>query len=661
MGRRTRVWLAMVQDGCPGKPIPVSDSAYNAYDPAVAVGADGNVYVAYTAFTGGNYRPFLQVLGPDGERRGEPQRLSNQPAVCVYPSVAPATGGGVWFSYTSFSAGDGETPAGITFVRHHRYRAQKDVFAARGVVYAGKYVDGRLWSASAPRSLQGFGPGMRVGGSEGASRSHVFEDAEGRLRLLLRQYRVLETPEFKETLPRPLQRCGRPKVENGPQNHPDTCLMTLADDNWLAPEPIIARAHVEAPISHAVQGNELRLAFTEDGRGTGWNRDGEWFDGEGELGVGLARVSLDSTGPPAYDWRPFRLAPTPGPAIENPLPPPSSGSLQTVFGQTHAHTNLSICCREMDRDGHFNYRFMQDVQHCRFGMTTDHAYNMWHTEMLLVRKYADYYYFPGEFVAAPAYEWTGSSRGTCDHDGGPFGHVNPVFLEEDGELEFYTPCDPACAGSSTPKLWLAHEGQRVVTPPHHVADQAHPYNWAYLDTRFASMVEVFQDMRGSGESSMAPGGTNWLRVEEGNWIVDQLLAGKRFGFIASADHTGLALAGALVHGLTREALYEAFTARCCFGTTGAATAVAFTCNDQQMGQALQTDEASFVLEVAAAETIAEIHVVRQGETHESITVEAAEARHEWRATRVVDGEFWYCRVILANGEMAWTSPIWLDA
>jgi hypothetical protein len=32
--------------------------------------------------------------------------------------------------------------------------------------------------------------------------------------------------------------------------------------------------------------------------------------------------------------------------------------------------------------------------------------------------------------------------------------------------------------------------------------------------------------------------------------------------------------------------------------------------------------------------------------------------HTWTSKRRRHGEFWYCRIVMKNGELAWTSSIW---
>lgn len=122
---------------------------------------------------------------------------------------------------------------------------------------------------------------------------------------------------------------------------------------------------------------------------------------------------------------------------------------------------------------------------------------------------------------------------------------------------------------------------------------------------------------------------------------------------------GYAQAGLWVTELTRAALHEAFVARRTFGTTGLKIAVDFRCNDVVMGMETEAAHAEFRIQVQAPEAIAELQIVRNGETVATVTCDATDVTHEWAAAREADGEFWYVRVVLENGEMVWASPIWL--
>jgi len=344
-------------------------------------------------------------------------------------------------------------------------------------------------------------------------------------------------------------------------------------------------------------------------------------------------------------------------SMAEPAIPQPGGEFIHAVGQTHAHTNMSICMRINDRTIHTNYRFMQDAQNSDFGAVTDHENNLWDTERLITRKLAEYYYFPGEFVAIPAQEWAGSQ---VKHEGGPFGHVNPLWLEEQGDLDFYSVHDVDGPGCTLEKLWKAHRGKKVITPPHHVADVMHPYYWHFFDEDFVPVVEVFQDGRGSGEQPGAPGVTSHRHAGDENWVLSGLKQGRRFGFIGGADHGGIARGGVLVRELTRTGLYEGFMARRCFATTGMTARVDFRANGEMMGSTVACTEAEFALKVAAPEPVYEVQIVRNGEDVEKVAGGGREFEHTWKAARREPGEFWYCRVIFENGEIVWTSPIWLD-
>jgi len=65
------------------------------------------------------------------------------------------------------------------------------------------------------------------------------------------------------------------------------------------------------------------------------------------------------------------------------------------------------------------------------------------------------------------------------------------------------------------------------------------------------------------------------------------------------------------------------------------------------------------VQVLAPEPIRELQIVRNGEDERSVPIGRNTVDHRWEATREVPGEFWYCRVLFENGEIAWSSPIWL--
>lgn len=662
-GKQTRIRGAAAADGASfGTPFDITDGTFNAYDPACATAPDGTLYVAYSAFRGGNYAILLQALGADGRPAGEPLRVNREAAVCVWPSLYPRAAGGVWLSYTSYQPNSGWEYAttgqiDFGFPDHLRRRAQSAFYMNYGLVKAGYVDQGRVWTPQRDFALKTKKGGyvikdLAVPQTFNSGHSSIFEDERGVPHVLYRKHNPAADIAYAkddDALHRSPPIAGRTDPD---RNYADLCLSVFDDKLWSDPVRLIQHAFIDEPISWRLDGRTLSVAFVEDGRTCG----NEWNDTEGQLGVGLAEIDLGE--PTAATYEPYPIVPPPmfGPSIEEPDIERHDGPYRHVFGQTHIHSTTSNCGRSCNKNPHLTYRLVQDVQHADFCGITDHAFDMWHTDMLLMRKAAAYYYFPGEFVAIPSYEWTGT--GGQRHEGGPFGHVNPMFLEETGDLEVYTPFDPSCAGGTLPKVQAQYKDRKIVGIPHHMADSYHPYAWHMHDEAFSPVVELFQTGRGSYEQPGAPGDNNFGFVE-GLCVLDALKRGTRMGFIGGGEHFGLALAGVLVEELTRSGLYEAFRARRTFATSGQLLTLAFTCNGVPMGQDVAASQASFRLTARAAEPMVELQVVRNGETMERVPVDGTNLTYEWTAARRETGEFWYCRLIYANNDIAWSSPIWL--
>ncbi len=659
IGKRTRIRGVVLSAEQFGIPVDMTAGIHNAYDPHCIVMHDGSVGLTYSTFIHGQYRVLVQFFTVALYPLGIATRVSDGSSAALYPSLCERGEGGVWFSFAQVVA----SPRQEHVVKHRRHLAQAALFGGPMVLSVGALDNGRAYAPYAPPAgdgQQGFVASTTVFGSEGAGHSHVFEDANGRLRLLLRQYTNRQRVAYEDD-DRALARSKVKGAQEGDHCYASICLMSLLEDQWSKPKVLISAAHVQSSLSCAKTEHKLRFAFTEDGRHTGWNGAGEWMDDESEVAVGVAEVDLLQGEAPRYDLRPYGISEIPAEGLADPV---CNGlecdEYQVAFGQLHAHSEISVCHRGADHDAHFNYRFLQDVQHGEFAAITDHAFNMWQTEMLLMRKLASYYYFPGEFVALQGYEWTGSSRRSCTHEGGPWGHVTPLMFDDESDLDCYYPGDIRCEGRSLRGLGETVHDNPIVAPPHHMLDALHPFKWAAFSETLMPVVELFQDSRGSCESPWAPGVSHALHIEPGAWCDTELLSGKRFGFLGGGDHGGVARTGVLTRALTRAALYEALTAKRTFATTGIALRIAFSFNGQPMGSAVTAQEGEFSLSVSAPEQLHAIHIVHNGEDFEKHAAHSNEFYHTWKVKRRRHGEFWYCRVLLASGELAWTSPIWID-
>ena len=129
--------------------------------------------------------------------------------------------------------------------------------------------------------------------------------------------------------------------------------------------------------------------------------------------------------------------------------------------------------------------------------------------------------------------------------------------------------------------------------------------------------------------------------------------------------------------LTREALFDALWARRCYATTSRRILLDVALGEHAMGSDLSAedaapfaDERSIAIRAIAHGEIDRIEVVRN-----NVTVDSVEVGRESESLTYTDHTplaevpavseqapdvvFYYVRVIEADGNMAWSSPIWL--
>ncbi len=171
------------------------------------------------------------------------------------------------------------------------------------------------------------------------------------------------------------------------------------------------------------------------------------------------------------------------------------------------------------------------------------------------------------------------------------------------------------------------------------------------------------------------------RGEHRDQLVDVMLAkGHRFGFTASSDSHGLlwhhgesrkrdpyrtGLTAVQAAACTRDLVLEALRARRCYATSGAKILLDVTVEGQPMGSILRrsgpvTVEVRAVgalttAEIAAAFLVPETTMAQRIKTASPLL---EQQRHELRTE--LTAPYVYARVVQADGEMAWSSPVFVD-
>ena len=284
---------------------------------------------------------------------------------------------------------------------------------------------------------------------------------------------------------------------------------------------------------------------------------------------------------------------------------------------------------------------------------------------------------PGKFVTFLGVE--------CDP--GPCGHkiilyrdtdVPPLLAEQRPAVRtgsfLKRPLDPDTIRCETvADVWQALHAlgeKRAMVTAHHTAD------WRYHDPTLQRLAEVYSKW-GTCEY---PGNPLDLRpaVPPREYIQEPLGQGYRLGIIAGGDtHDsrpgnpapepfGLEFADGLTAvfatSLTREAIWEALWQRRTYGTTGARILLRFTVNGVAMGGEAPRSEASTIkIEATGTAPIRLIELIRNNQViHHWQEVGESSHLEYLDHTLPPDQDFYYyVRLTQADGQMAWSSPVWV--
>lgn len=361
--------------------------------------------------------------------------------------------------------------------------------------------------------------------------------------------------------------------------------------------------------------------------------------------------------------------------------PPSAGDWNVYFGDIHAHTGEEHGSGRSCGTGTLdeNYAYGRDVAGLDFIGIADHDWQFkdqddWNLRMEQMDRWDE----PGRYVVIPAYEWTSAK----------YGHRN-VYYRDTGWPWFDSNPGPGHNAigpdsRSPADLWqsLRECGAKALTIAHHPSVGFFPVDWSYMDPEFDRLVEIYSTW-GNSEYYGAPfPGTASDRLP-GLGALDALKRGHRLGLMASSDghdgnpgnaqwsnrqphihhRLGSGFIAVLTDELTRGAVWDAMYARRCYATTGTRIVVDFRVNGAIMGSEIEAPDGGVNLieaEVTGTAPLARIELVRDGEV---ICAKPCSGMCETLAVEDAgpDGPcFYYLRAIQSDGEMAWSSPVWVD-
>lgn len=378
-----------------------------------------------------------------------------------------------------------------------------------------------------------------------------------------------------------------------------------------------------------------------------------------------------------------------------------------VWGDLHRHTDISNCRTAFDGCITEAYRYAYDLAGLDFLGTSDHTdvgkkydpYEWWHTQ-----RHVDVFYAPGSFASLYAYEreqpfpW-GHRNIVFARRGGPIVYINRALYRESQWQETL----PVAAGIQAilpEELWdILKRYNQPCAVISHTGATGMGTDWTKyekgIDNAYENTVEIFQGARVSYEGLGAAQPTVGLRKTEAytpaklepknqpmppapitdfesgnrnpaaynNGVYQKALAeGHKLSVFASSDHiaTHTSFGGVYVEEFTREGIIAGFKAR----RTCAATDKIFvelSCGEHLMGEVFESKEAPVLaFRIAGTAPIKRVTVVRNEQNHHVIEGRDRELSGTWTDAQPLKGENrYYLRIEQADGNMAWSSPMWI--
>ncbi len=385
--------------------------------------------------------------------------------------------------------------------------------------------------------------------------------------------------------------------------------------------------------------------------------------------------------------------------VSNPLLVTKHDEPQLYWGIIHGHTERSDGIGTVES----YFECMRDHNGLDFGAVGDHDHE-WETtdeDWAEIQRLTAEYNEPGRFVTLLGYEWAKwRKNGDGDRNVYYAEDYQPMYRSGD---DFYP---------SPPDLFAALKDHRAIVIPHHPASAGNFCDYKDHDPEKERLVEIYS-VWGNSERSAQEGNPFPMRpprlprsgfaevpLDSGEvaagFVQRALAMGRRLGFVGGGDdHLGHpgdrtatgaepfryrdGLMAVWAPELTREAIFQSMYERRTYATTGARIIVLFSVAGKPMGGELDladqpelADRRVINVFVSGEAKIAQVEVVRNNAVVYEQRGESAELELTWTdeepleplALTPVDPEapkfvFYYLRILQADGEMAWASPVWI--
>ncbi|MFQ6097893.1 MAG: DUF3604 domain-containing protein, partial [Armatimonadota bacterium] len=648
------VYLKSYENGKWGDEIRISESPANDWEPAVVADSTGRVYVAWDSYRNGNYDIFLRTL-ENGKLSAERQ-ITSAPQYEAHACLAVDRTDRLWMSWEQGGVLWGKDQGFLVkargFSRLHSPRTARIVCMEGGNVMEPE---------------KGLADALPKWSRNRTEFPEVFFDGEGRLWVI---YRRAETKSTRGT--------GRTMWHNYAAYWDGQDWRT---DIWIP--YTVGREDVRLAALPSPDGG-LTMAWASDERPWRNPIPGN-YSKPGANNIYMASIAADAgtADLPALK----RRAPMAGPIPTN-LHPNEAADIQRrrevrwtvagtqyrlLTGETHRHTDVSFDGGG-DSTMYDMMRYEIDAVAQEFIAAWDHDngggqdYSWWRSQKL-----ADLFFIDDVFEPLYGYERS---------VGYPDGHRNVTFAKRGVRCfprqQIPNPNKKArrkfiLSPDDTKKLYEYLRVNNGICFSHTSATNMGT-DWRDNDPEVEPVVEIYQGCRTSYEYEGAPKAATAdnVAMQIGGWrpagfVWNALGPPKnyRLGIMAASDHgsTHISYAGVWATEFSREAIFNAFKRRHCFGATDNRI-VMFGVGDHMMGDEFDLPAAQ-PLEIRVIGT-APISVVEVIKDNKIVHSKRPDNETNEMTLKFLDNEaqagatsYYYVRAQQTDEQIAWSSPLWI--
>jgi len=649
-GDQLDVMAARFGDDGWSAPVRVSESDANDWAPDLAAGPDGSVWVAWDGYERGSYDIFLRRLLPDSADAviGVPADRNR----AIEPSVAVDAANRVWVAWAESGPNWGKD-WGVLGRPGTQLRATSQVRVAR-------YANG-TWTEPV-QSLQEAVPAWM---SDMHEYPELVMGQQGVPHLFFRKM-ILRLPVEEHEL----------KVKFGDEQRRmqpwyDT-IRAMSAIRITAFDGAQWSPTTDLPLSSGGAYAQLAFAKLDGAAAAVWTGDGRTYQDPhvhtsqllyASLGLNTESAAEERMRPYRPDSQPFAdAAPTEAADLQRVRSArwADKAPLQLFRGDLHRHTDLSA---DSQRDGDilFQYRYALDAGALDFLAVTDHSgaerlhyykYQWWKT-----RQIATMFNQPGRFATFFGYERTVTFPG---------GHRNIISTRRAAQPVWISDEEFTGQESWSERLYpaLLKHGDIAIA---HTTAGGGGTDWRDNDPRAEPVVEVFQALRGSYEEPNSPGKAN--TNQPAGFVWSAWKRGWRIGLLSNSDHESTHQSYACVWAaeLTNTAVLDAIKQRRSYAATdNIVLQFEATSNGAQKvkmgGEFAASAAPSLSFRASATAPVDSLEIVRSGEVVYSSKPGTSTVAVDFR-DEDAPGDGWahyHVRIVQLDGQIAWSSPIWVD-